>query len=95
MSYLPISSRADRIVRLACDARATLALSRLAKTPRPIAVYIAAVEMQLPKRSVTRAVWPASRGNPSRLKGWLRDVEDRREDDRFDAHIAGLARVAA
>ena len=40
------------------------------------------------------------------IRQWLRslawvvlhrwpDVEDRREDDRFDAHIAELARVAA
>mgnify|MGYP000122451157 CR=1 FL=1 len=95
MSYLPISSRADRIVRLACDARAALALARLASAPRPIRAYVAAVELQVPKKSVMRALWPASTGDRRKFRGWLRDVEDQRDDVGFDARIADLARVAA
>lgn len=96
MSYTPVANTARHIRRLACDARAAMALARLMPvTGRQIAVYIAAVELGLPKAAVGREAYPGALGRKSSLRNALRRIEDRRDCAAFDAHIADLARVAA
>ena len=76
MSYTPVANTARHIRRLACDARAAMALARLMPvTGRQIAVYIAAVELGLPKAAVGREAYPGALGRKSSLRNALRRIE--------------------
>ena len=55
MSYFPVVNLSRRICRHACETRARLVLARLSASPRSIAVYVAAVELGLPKGAVGRS----------------------------------------
>lgn len=94
MSYFPVVNLSRRICRHACETRARLVLARLSASPRSIAVYVAAVELGLPKGAVGRSAYGASSWKGT-LRGVLASCERRRDDDSFDAHIGELARRAA
>ena len=96
MSYLPIRNRSRRICRIACDIRATLALARLREiTTRQTAVYIAIVELGLPKKSVIRQAYKGSGGYSPAGRRALARIEDARDCFSTDAAITDLARLAA
>jgi len=94
MTYFPIVNLSRRICRHACETRARLVFARLAASPRNIAVYVAAVELGLPKAAVGRSAYGAGSWKGT-LRGVLASCERRRDDDSFDAHIGELARRAA